>query len=100
MSTGETGIRSIAARVIADYQGAVVLRRRNQGYEFTGLKQKTIVFCKTWPEAERVLIRMKVPSSKIKAAMELLAKNSDVIFRGYAPPPEPSSHDWLSFDGR
>ena len=99
MSTGETGIRSIAARVIADYQGAVVLRRSSQGYEFTGLKKKTAVFCKTWPEAERVLIRMKVPSGKIRAAAELLAKNSDVVFRGY-PTPEPSSHDWLSFDGR
>ena len=100
MSTGETGIRSIAARVIAEHQGAVVLRRRNQRYEFTGQHQKTTVFCDTWPEAERVLLRMKVPPGKIRAAAELLAKNNDVILRGYAPMPEPSVHNWLTFDGK
>jgi hypothetical protein len=100
MNTGETGIRSIAARVIAEHQGAVVLRRRNQEYEFTGLHKKITVVCKTWPEAERVLLRMKVPPGKIRAAAELIAKNNDVILRGYAPVPEPSIHDWLSFDGR
>ena len=100
MNTGETGIRSIAARVIAEHQGAVVLRRRNQGYEFTGLHRKATVLCNTWPEAERVLLRMKVPPGKIRAAADLLAKNNDVIFRGYAPIPEPSNHNWLLFDGR
>ena len=81
MSTGETGFRSVAARVIAVHQGALLLRRRDTGYEFTGLYEKTSIFCKTWPEAERVLIRMKVPPHKIQAVANLIETGSDVLLR-------------------
>lgn len=85
MSTGETGIRSVAARVIAEHQGAVLLHHKDHGYEFTGLLGRTSVFCKTWPEAERVLIRMKVPPTKIEVALLLLKAGSDVLIRPAAP---------------
>ena len=85
MSTGETGIRSVAARVIAEHQGAVLLHHKNQGYEFTGLIGRTSVFCKTWPEAERVLLRMKVPPSKIEAALRILETRREVLIRSVPP---------------
>jgi len=90
MSTGDTGIRSITARVIAEHQGAVLLRRKNHGYEFTGLYERTSAFCKTWPEAERVLIRMKVPSDKIKAIFHMFENGKDVVIRRDVPQPEVS----------
>jgi hypothetical protein len=85
MTTGETGIRSVAARVIAEHQGAVLLHHKDYGYEFTGLLGRTSVFCKTWPEAERVLLRMKVPPSKIEAALLLLKSGKDVLIRPATP---------------
>ncbi|MBS1800868.1 MAG: hypothetical protein JSS95_13720 [Acidobacteria bacterium] len=81
MSTGETGFRSVAARVIAEHQGALLLRRKDEGYEFTGLYERTNIVCKTWPEAERVLIRMKVPPHKIEAVINLIEAGNDVVIR-------------------
>lgn len=89
MSTGETtGFRSVAARVIAEHQGALLLRRRDEGYEFCGLYERTNIVCKTWPEAERVLIRMKVPPPKIEAVIKLLESGNDVVIRS-----EPKQQD-------
>ena len=81
MSTGETGFRSVAARVIAEHQGALLLRRKDEGYEFCGLYEKTTILCKTWPEAERVLIRMKVPTPKIATVIQLLEAGNEVVIR-------------------
>ena len=81
MSTGQTEIRSVAARVIADHQGAVFLTRNAQGYQFTGRKKKTIIVCQTWPETERVLIRMKVPLPKIARIQGHLDAGNQIILR-------------------
>lgn len=81
MSTGETGFRSVAARVIAEHQGALLLRPREEGYEFCGLYEKTTIVCKTWSEAERVLIRMKVPLHKIATVIQLLEAGHEVVIR-------------------
>jgi hypothetical protein len=81
MSTGETGIRSVAATVIAEIQGAMILRRKGNGYEFTGVFERTSVVCPTWPEAERVLLRLKVSPEKIEKIVKILASGDDVILR-------------------
>src|SRR5437899_11903887 len=81
MSTGQTGIRSVAARVIADHQGAVLLTRKAEGYQFTGRKKKTIILCRTWPETERVLIRMKVSSVKIAKIHDHLDLGNQIVLR-------------------
>jgi hypothetical protein len=81
MSTGETGIRSVAATVIAEIQGAMILRRKGDGYEFTGVFERTSVECPTWPEAERVLIRLGVSPEKINKILRILASGDDVILR-------------------
>lgn len=81
MSTGETGFRSVAARVIAEHQGALLLRRKDEGYEFCGLYERATILCKSWPEAERVLIRMKVPPPKIETVIHLLETGNEVVIR-------------------
>jgi hypothetical protein len=81
MSTGQTEIRSVAARVIAEYQGAVLLTHTGQGYQFNGRSKKTIIVCKTWPETERVLLRMKVPAAKIARIHDHLEQGSRIVLR-------------------
>ena len=81
MSTGQTEIRSVAARVIAEYQGAVLLSHTGQGYQFTGRSKKIIISCKTWPETERVLLRMRVPAAKIARIYDHLEQGSQIVLR-------------------
>ncbi len=80
-TTGQTGIRSVAARVIADHQGAVLLTRNAEGYQFTGRKKETVIVCRTWPETERVLIRMKVSSVKIAKIRDHLDLGNQIVLR-------------------
>jgi hypothetical protein len=98
MSTGQTEIRSVAARVIADYQGAVFLTHNAQGYQFTGRKKNTIILCKTWPETERVLLRMKVPPAKIERIHGHLDKGNQIVLRPEFLPQEASGNEFKSPD--
>ncbi|WP_260705799.1 hypothetical protein [Edaphobacter flagellatus] len=84
MTTGETGFRNVAARVIVEEQGALVLQRTAEGYQFTGLFEKTSIVCKTWPEAERVLIRLHVPPQKIIDIRKMIDAGEEVIMRRQA----------------
>lgn len=81
MSTGQTEIRSVAARVIAEHQGAVFLTHNQHGYQFTGRKKKTIILCQTWPETERVLIRMRVSPTKIAKIHSHLDQGNQIVLR-------------------
>ena len=81
MSTGETGFRSVTAKVIVGHQGSLLLRQTPEGYEFTGLLESTSVKCKTWSETERVLLRLKVPPHKIQEIVTILNTGSDVVMR-------------------
>jgi len=85
MSSGDTGIRSVTAKVIVDQQGSLLLRQTPEGYEFTGLFERASVKCKTWSETERVLIRMKVPPHKIQEIVTILGTGSDVVLRRDEP---------------
>jgi len=59
----------------------MILRRKGDGYEFTGIFERTSVVCPTWPEAERVLSRLKVPPEKVDRIVSILASGDDVVMR-------------------
>lgn len=75
----DTGIRSVVANLILSRQGSLILRQTKQGYEIAGVDQNGAVFCQTWPETERVLLRLGVPSYKVDEIADLLCEGTDVI---------------------
>jgi len=78
MGIGETGIRSVAANLILGKQGSLVLRRLEHGYEFTGVEEKSRLFCARWSEVERTLLLLEVPFHKIDEIAGLIKAGSDV----------------------
>ena len=78
-SSGDTGIRSVAASLILGRNGSLILRQTSQGYELAGLDQESIIFCNDWAAAERILLRLKVPFHKIDEIKSLLSPGIHVV---------------------
>ncbi|WP_263365228.1 hypothetical protein [Edaphobacter bradus] len=78
---GETAVRAVAIRSILGWAHSFTIRHSNEGYELSDPDGDGAVFCRDWPQVERVLIRLEVPPHKIEEIKELLWPGTDIVVR-------------------